>query len=574
VIDLDPRANQPFSDGWGRHLVFNGEIYNFKDLRCRLEALGHSFRSQSDTEVLVHGYEQFGAAGLASRLEGMFAFAVLDREKRRIFLGRDHFGVKPLYLRRTSGQLSFASEIRALAADGSGAPGVDASFVGPFLRLGYVPSPKTAFHGVEKLSPGTVLEVDLDSGSERTHRYYELTPQAPEDASDDALLERLRGALNLAVRRQLVADVPVGIFLSGGLDSSTLSALAARYTGQHVRTFTMGFGPSDRADETAYAARVARSIGSDNTAIEIAPYTLNDLAPIVESLEEPLADSAVLPLWYLCKGTSAHVKVALSGEGGDEALGGYSRYYWGPVASRWAASSALVTSTIRGVAHSLPSRSSGLLNTVRRAGKFADSAGLPESQRYLSWFDIFTAEEREALCSGTRDTVGERIDGLFEKARAMELDEVQRLQYIDFHTMLLDNLLLKSDKLSMAHSLEVRVPMLDRPLVELGLGLPARAKTSIRGGKVLLRRFVRNELPRVIARRPKRGFEIPVDRWFREDSTTALREGLGNGALVRDLGFSASAIAEIARRHLRGEDLGRKLFSLLTLELWARRYCA
>jgi asparagine synthase (glutamine-hydrolysing) len=266
--------------------------------------------------------------------------------------------------------------------------------------------------------------------------------------------------------------------------------------------------------------------------------------------------------------------VALSGEGGDESLGGYARYFWGPVAARLAGSPRALVAAVRGLAAVLPARSSGLLNVVRRAGKFAESARLPESQRYLAWFDIFTHAERAGLHpAGMEDRVGERVDALFERALAMGLDEVQRLQYVDFHTMLLDNLLMKSDKLSMAHSLEVRVPMLDRPLVELGLGLPMRAKIGLFRGKVLLRRFVRAELKGTISRRPKRGFEIPVDRWFREEATADLREELRQGALVRDLGFSAEGIADVVKRHVRGEDLGRKLFALLTLELWARRYC-
>jgi asparagine synthase (glutamine-hydrolysing) len=575
IIDLSPLGHQPMASEDDRiRVVFNGEIYNFKDLRSRLLAHGHRFMSNSDTEVLVHGYEQWGAASLASQLEGMFAFAILDRERRKLFLGRDPFGVKPLYLRRRPGRLSFASEIRALARDGTGSPGVDPSFVGSFLRLGYVPSPRTAFAGVDKLAPGSVLEVDLATGAERTQRFYELVPVKTEDEGDEALLERLRSALNLAVRRQLVADVPVGIFLSGGLDSSTLSALAARFTVGRVRTFTMGFAHSDRGDETAFAAQVARAIGSDNTAITLAPRALGDLERIVEALEEPLADSAVLPLWHLCQGTSAHVKVALSGEGGDEALGGYNRYFWGPVAARLARSPGPLVSAVQRLARALPPRSRGALGQVRRAGKLADSARLSESRRYLSWFDVFGAEEREALHPGATDRVGERVDALFERARELGLDEVQRLQYVDFHTMLLDNLLMKSDKLSMAHSLEVRVPMLDRPLVELGLGLPMRAKIGLSSSKRLLRRFVRAELPRVISRRPKRGFEIPVDSWFRDADTAELRAELSRGALVQKVGFSSEAVAAVVARHHRGEDLGRKLFSLLTLELWARRYCA
>ena len=576
IIDLSPAGHQPMGSEDGQvQVIFNGEIYNFLDLRSRLLALGHVFHGRSDTEVLVHGYQQFGAAGLAMRLEGMFALAILDQQERKLYLGRDHFGVKPLYLRRHPGRLSFASEIRALARDGGGLPSADPSFVGSFLRLGYVPSPHTAFRGVSKLAPGTILEVALDSGEERLHRYYELQPARLDAEGDDqgALLERLKEALNLAVRRQLVADVPVGVFLSGGLDSSTLSALAVRHSTERLRTFSIGYARSDQEDETRYAAEVARRLHCDNVAIRLAPGALRDLGPIVESLEEPLADNAVIPLWHLCKGTGAHVKVALSGEGGDEALGGYARYFWGPIATRLSHSPSAFISAVNGIAALMPLRSRGPLNVVRRAGKLADTAHLPEAERYLSWFDVFTPAERASLLPEPVDLARERVRQLFERAHQMGLDEVQRLQYVDFSTFLLDNLLMKSDKLSMAHSLEVRVPLLDRPLVELGLGLPVRAKISSGGGKVLLRRFVRAELPRAIARRRKVGFEIPVDRWFRAEETAELRAGLSEGAMVSALGLSREGIQAMVARHLRGEDLGRKLFALLTLELWAGRYC-
>ena len=573
IIDLSPAGDQPMPNETGEiQVVFNGEIYNFKDLRSRLSALGHRFRGRSDTEVLAHGYEEYGAAGLAMRLEGMFAFALLDRSRRKLFLVRDHFGVKPLYLRRRPGGLSFASEIRALALDGAGPPAVDPSFVGSYLRVGYVPSPRTAFRGVTKLEPGTVLELDLASGAERATRYYELRPLAPEATSGEDLLALLRDALNLAVRRQLVADVPVGVFLSGGLDSSALSAIASRHV-PRLDTFCIRFAWPEAEDEAVHAERVARILGANSRVVDVAPGALQDLDRIVESLEEPLADSAVLPLWHLCRSTAASVKVALSGEGGDEALGGYPRYFWGELAARGGGYPRLLSGLVEGIAALVPERAHGPLNVLRRARKFAESAHLPEAQRYLSWFDVFSAEERDALLPGATDAVSERVEDLFARARELGLDPVQRLQYVDFSTMLLDNLLLKSDKLAMAHGLEVRVPMLDRPLAELGLGLPAAAKVG-RGGKALLRRFVRSELPRSIARRPKRGFEIPVNRWFREESTAEMRRGLTDGALVRSLGFSRRAIADVVGRHARGEDLGRRLFSLLTLELWARKYAS
>jgi asparagine synthase (glutamine-hydrolysing) len=571
IVDLSPHGHQPlFNEDENVVVVFNGEIYNHRDIRSRLEAGGHTFRGNSDTEVLVHGYEQLGAAELSSRLAGMFAFAIYDRRRRRLFLARDEFGIKPLYVRRTATQISFASEIRALVYDGEGPPSVDPSFTHSFLRVGYVPSPKTAFSGIVKLDPGTVLEIDLETGATTARRFYRLAPGVIDDREAD-LEEKLRELLNLSVRRHLMADVPTGLFLSGGLDSSALTVFANHHAAP-PKTFSIGFTASDRGDETMFAAAVAARTGNENVRIDLGPANLGDLDPIVNALEEPLADSSVLPLWYLCRGTAAHVKVALSGEGGDEVLGGYGRYFWGPVVENLQPLLLRHASRVHDVTARLPSRSLGIFNVARRAAKLADSVSLPAPLRYLTWFDVFTENEREALAGVGQDGAAERYEALFADARKLDLDPVQTLQYVDIQTTLLDILLVKADKLSMAHSLEVRVPFLARSLVEFGLALPRREKVGPLHDKSLMRRLLQPELGRRIARRPKRGFEIPVDRWFREPAAGTIRERLRAGALVTKLGFSATAIGGLVDRHLGGEDIGRKMFALTSLERWAERY--
>jgi asparagine synthase (glutamine-hydrolysing) len=572
IVDLSPHGHQPlFNEDENIVVVFNGEIYNHRDIRSRLEAEGHTFRGSSDTEILVHGYEQFGATELCARLAGMFAFAIYDRRRRRLFLARDGFGIKPLYIRRTANQISFGSEIRALACDGQGPLSVDAAFTHTFLRIGYVPSPQTAFAGIVKLDPGTVLEIDLATGDTVSRTFYRLAPAVIDDRSPDAMVEKLRELLNLSVRRHLMADVPTGLFLSGGLDSSALTVFANHHAAP-PKTFSIGFSSSDRGDETVFAAAVAARAGNENVRIDLGPANLGDLDPIVDALEEPLADSAVLPLWYLCRGTAAHVKVALSGEGGDEVLGGYARYFWGPMVDDLRPILLRHASQVLGVTAMLPSRSLGVFNIARRAGKLADSVPLATPLRYLSWFDIFSGDERRALAGAGHDGAAERYEALFTAARDLKLDPVQTLQYVDFQTMLLDNLLMKADKLSMAHSLEVRVPFLSRSLVEFGLALPRREKIGPLRNKTLMRRLLEPELGTQIARRPKRGFEIPVDRWFRESAANQIREKLKTGALVTALGFSSTAIGALIDRHLGGEDIGRKLFALTSLEHWAQRY--
>lgn len=572
IVDLSPSGHQPlFNEDGSVAVVFNGEIYNHRDLRSRLVANGHVPRGHSDTEAIVHGYEQFGALELASRLSGMFAFAIFDRRRRRLILARDGFGIKPLYLRRTAGQLSFASEVRALALDGEGPLSVAPEFTRTFLRLGYVPLPNTAFRGVVKMEPGTLQEIDVDTGEVRVQRFYRLAPAVLDDLRPESLLEQLRELLNASVRRHLMADVPTGLFLSGGLDSSALTLFANQHAAP-PKTFSIGFSSSDRGDETQFAALVARRAGNENVRIDLGPANLGDLDVIVNALEEPLADSAVLPLWYLCQGTSRQVKVALSGEGGDEVLGGYARYFWGPLVEDLRPLLLRNVQTVLGITGRLPSRSLGVFNIARRAGKAAASAQLDVPSRYLAWFDIFTPEERSVLVGDGADTAEVRFRTLFDEAEQLHLDPVQQLQYVDCQTMLLDNLLMKADKLSMGHSLEVRVPFLTAPLVEFGLGLPARQKIGWARDKRLMRRLLHPRLGTTLANRPKRGFEIPVDRWFRESATDVLRAQLPVGPLVKELGFNRAAVESIISRHLGGEDIGRKMFALTVLDRWAQRY--
>ncbi len=572
IVDLSPTGHQPlYNEDQSVAVVFNGEIYNHRDIRSRLGVSDHVFRGTSDTEVLVHGYEQLGASELVSRLAGMFAFALYDRRRRKLFLARDGFGIKPLYLRRTGRQLSFASEIRALAFDGEGALSIDPTFTRTYLRIGYVPSPGTAFAGITKLAPGTLQEIDLATGQTRVETFYRLAPAPTEDTRPDSLLERLRELLNASVRQHLMADVPTGLFLSGGLDSSALTVFANRHAAP-PKTFSIGFSSSDRGDETSFAAAVARRAGNENIRIDLGPANLDDLGPIVGALEEPLADSAVLPLWYLCSGTARHVKVALSGEGGDEVFGGYARYFWGDVIRKLRPALAPHTAQILNVTSLLPSRSLGIFNIARRLAKVAESVPLEAPARYLSWFDIFSGDERRTLVGEGPDGALPRYERMFAEASELRLDPVQTLQYVDLQTMLIDNLLMKADKISMAHSLEVRVPFLSRQLVEFGLGLPRGEKIGPLRDKRLVRRLLGPELGARIANRPKRGFEIPVDRWFREPAAAPIRERLKTGALVSMLDFDPRALGALIDRHLGGEDVGRKLFALTALEQWVQRF--
>ena len=510
-----------------------------------LQTNGHRFRGNSDTEVLVHGYEQFGARGWRLGCRGMFAFALYDRARRRLFLARDGFGIKPLYVRRTAHQLSFASEIRALPLDGQGPLSVDPTFTQTFLRIGYVPSPGYGVCRRQKVAPGTLHEIDLDTGETRVETFYRLAPAPLEDTRPDVLLERLRELLNASVRRHLMADVPTGLFLSGGLDSSALDAVRKSARQAPPKTFSIGFSSSDRGDETHYAALVAARAGNENVRIDLGPANLGDLDPIVDALEEPLADSAVLPLWYLCRGTAEHVKVALSGEGGDEVLGGYARYFWGPVVDNLRPLLLRHADEVLDITGRLPSRSLGVFNVARRAAKVAASVQLDTPARYLAWFDSSPWRSGGPWSATARTRPRTIRVAVRFGAHDLDLDPVQRLQYVDCQTMLLDNLLMKADKLSMAHSLEVRVPFLDAALVEFGLGLPTSSKN---------RRVARQASDAPAASAAARGPGFPIGR--NAGSRSRSTGGFGSprrlryarssraGALVAELGFRR-------RRHRR-----------------------
>jgi len=571
IQDLSPAGHQPMTSDDGHiTIVFNGEVYDHLDLRSRLLAEGQSFRGTSDTETLLRGYRHFGIDGLLEKIDGMFAFAVLDRPRQKLILARDSFGIKPLYVRRSEGQLSFSSEIRALAHDGFGRPSPDPKFVSSYLQTGWVPSPGTAFANVSKVPAGSLLEVDLRTGTESARQHYQLRPEyLSATYDDDELLAAFRQRLNWVVRRQLISDVPVGVFLSGGLDSSAILTTATPHLSQAPKSFSIGFHSADLQDETAAAATIAAANRSEHVVFKLDPTTLEDLAPIQMALEEPIADSAVVPLWHLCKGTASQVKVALSGEGGDEALGGYARYFWGHAAGRL--TSLGLGKDLLGRLPSLPPRASGLLNVARRAEKFSATLGLSEVERYLAWFEVFPTASRDQLIGPQENHLSAHLEAIHGRARGQGMDVVQCMQYLDLNTMLLDNLLVKADKLSMAHSLEVRVPLLDRKLVEMGLGLPLRAKIGVRGNKPLLRKLLSESLPREITRKGKRGFELPVNRWFRDPGIESLLERMRAGALVRGLGFSAVAIGDLIRRHQGGDDLGRHLFALAMLETWAEQ---
>jgi asparagine synthase (glutamine-hydrolysing) len=557
IIDLQTGDQPIFNEAGDVVCMVNGEIYNYRELRAELAARGHVFATQGDVEVVVHLYEEHGERCF-EHLRGMFAVALWDDSRGRLLLVRDRLGIKPLYLADTEHGLAFASEIAPLLALGA-SDQLDPQAVADYLALGYVPGQATGLAGVRSLPPATALV--LEDGSERQLQYW--APAPPGD------VQELEQELAEAVALHLRSDVPLAVLLSGGLDSSLVAALAAERVDEPLRTFTVGFADAEY-DERAHARLVAEALGTRHEELVVETDVAADLPQIVARLEEPLADAAAIPLYYLARAVVSEVKVALAGDGGDEVFGGYSRYAWDPWAGRLGR--ALPTRTLAGALERVPGvrqRAAGAerKDLARRAVKLLRHASLPEAERYFSWFSILGPDARAELLARKTPEPSERAFSRLFTSSAPGLSRLGRLQHVDLRSMLVDDLMLKADKLSMAHSLELRVPFLDHRVVELGLFSPDREKVQGVTTKVALRRLVERRLPRELARRPKQGFDVPIDRWLRGELKDLAGDTLGGSAL--DGVVDRQAARRLLDRHGAGEqDLGAQLYALVVLGLW------
>jgi asparagine synthase (glutamine-hydrolysing) len=561
IIDLET-GDQPIANEDGSVVVVqNGELYNYRDLRRELESQGHVFRTHGDTEVLVHLYEQHGT-GFAERLRGMFAVAVWDAPRRRLVLARDRFGIKPLYYRAAGAELAFASELRALPRGE-----VDLDALESFLAFNSVPAPLSIFREIRKLPPGHVLI--WEGGGLRLERFARPAPVAAGDVRhepDDVLAEELRERLRDSVRAHLVADVPVGVLLSGGVDSALLAALAAEASGDPVRTFTIGF--RERSfDETADARLVAERFGTEHSELVLEPDAALLLPALADAFDEPFADSSALPTYLVSELAARHVKVALSGEGGDELFGGYHTYAADLLAERTAALARLA----RPLVERLPV-STARASVDYRLKRFVRAAHLPPLERHHGWKEIFSPDARAELTG--RDSGFDPVDLL--RARFAETEGAEllaRLQDVDLGTYLVDDLLVKTDRASMAHSLEARVPFLDQVVAELALALPTGAKVRRFRKKRLLRLAAEPLLPAEIVGGRKRGFSIPAAAWLRGDLEPFARDVLSPETLLRQGYLSPEAVTKVLDDHVAGrEDLSRQLWGLLGFTLWHERH--
>ncbi|HKF15382.1 MAG TPA: asparagine synthase (glutamine-hydrolyzing) [Gaiellaceae bacterium] len=561
IIDLET-GDQPIANEDDTvHVVQNGELYNYRELRARLERGGHRFATRSDTEVLVHLYEEHGDA-FAIELRGMFAVALWDARRRRLVLARDRFGIKPLYYRVDGDGLAFASELRALPRGE-----IDFDALEGFLAFNSIPAPHTIFRDVKKLPPGHLLV--WEDGEARVSRFARPAPVRADEVrrdDEDELAEELRGRLRDSVRAHLIADVPVGVLLSGGIDSAMLAALAAQESSEPVHTFSVGF--EERSfDELADARLVAERYGTRHEELVLRPDAAQLLPELAEAFDEPFADSSALPTYLVSQLASSHVKVALSGEGGDELFGGYYTYVADLLALRFGG----IASRARPLVELLPS-SSRKASFDYKAKRFARAADLPPLERHHAWKEIFSPEARAELLGrpSSFDPV-ELLRARFSETEGAEL--LARLQDVDLGTYLVDDLLVKTDRASMAHSLEARVPYLDPLVAGLAQALPTRLKVSGLRKKRLLRRAAAPLLPRRIAYGRKRGFSIPAAGWLRGELEPFAREVLSAETLRRQAFFRPEPVTRLIDRHVAGkEDLSRQLWGLLAFTLWYERH--
>ena len=561
IIDLET-GDQPIANEDGTvHVVQNGEIYNYRELRSELERAGHRFRTHGDTEVLLHLYEEHGD-DFAARLRGMFAAAVWDARRGRLVLARDRFGIKPLYYRHVDGELSFASELRALPRGD-----IDLDALEAFLAFNSIPAPLTIFRDVRKLPAGHLLE--WTKGEIRIHRFARPLPAVASEVRDDdeaELVEELRARLRDSVRAHLVSDVPVGVLLSGGVDSALLAALAAEEASEPLRTFSIGF--EERSfDELADARLVANRYGTRHRELVVRPDAALLLPALAEAFDEPFADSSALPTYLVSQLAAEDVKVALSGEGGDELFGGYYTY----AADLLAARAGGLSRVVRPIVERLPS-SDAKASFDYRAKRFVRAAHLPPLERHHAWKEIFSSDARAEL---TRNAVAfDPVELLRARYRETEdVPELARLQDVDLGVYLTDDLLVKTDRASMAHSFEVRVPYLDTVVTNLALALPTRHKVRGLAKKVLLRKAAEPLLPREVVHGKKRGFSIPAAAWLRGELEPFARDTLSADRLRRQGFFRPDAVARILDEHVSGrEDLSRQLWGLLAFTLWHERH--
>ncbi len=575
IIDLAGGDQPLFNEDGTVWIVFNGEIYNFQALRRDLEAKGHVFATNSDTEVIVHLYEDHGPA-CVDFLRGMFALALYDAKDGTLFLARDRLGKKPLYYAEVNGALVFASEIKSILTHPDFDRRVDLEAINHYLTLQYVPDPMTAFAGIRSLPPGHRMSVG--TGEFRPERYWTLSYEPKHAASEEDLAEELRERLTEAVRLRLVSDVPLGAHLSGGIDSSIITALMASMTDAPVKTFSIGFREA-AFSETAKARAVAERYGTDHHEFVVGWAEALDMMETAGlQFDQPFADPSALAVWFLSRMTREHVTVALNGDGGDELFGGYQRYWLDPLANAYAGLPAVITQKlVPGLLAMVPESGDRPIekNWTAGAKRLAQAAAISPKASIVRWGSYFSPAMKRALL---REEVRMQIAGLdtpgllsrlFDAAEAETF--LDRTLAADVGAYLPGDLLVKADRMTMAHSLEGRSPLLDHELAEWAARLPTRCKMRGRNGKHLLRRAFAHLLPSEVMDQKKQGFGLPVGKWFRNELRDCARDTLLAGGITDYV--RTSEVERLLDEHERGRvDHGKRIYALVMLANWLNAF--
>jgi asparagine synthase (glutamine-hydrolysing) len=573
IIDL-AGGHQPISNEDGSvHVVCNGEIYNYRELAADLARGGHRFQTQSDTEVLVHLYEEHGDS-FVTRLNGMFAFALWDARRRRLLLGRDRVGIKPLYYRHDSRGLTFASEAKAILAAFDDAIAIDPVALREYLELGYVAAPRSMFKGIRKLRPGTLMICEAGRIDER--RYWTPVSAVDRSRSDAEWSEVFLHTVRQAVGAQMVSDVPLGAFLSGGIDSSTIVALMAGHASKPIKTYAIGFTDSAGAtyyNELPWARQIAERFGTDHREILVKPDVARLLPQLLWHMDEPIADAAFITTYLVAQFAREDVTVILSGVGGDELFGGYRRYLGGHydrlygALPRWLRHR-VATPLLR----ALPSdRHSPLRNLARHLRMYALSYEEPPEERYRSYVQVFGRLAAERLLRNPAAAADDPVAAAFHEAGGA--DAVSATGIVDLLTQLPDDLLLLTDKMTMATSLECRVPLLDNTVLDLSLRMPGELKIRGRELKHVMKQALAPLLPHEILHRAKRGFGAPIGAWFRHELSGLLQHTLSREVVDKRGLLEWDAVERTIELHQSGrEDYTDHLLALVNLELWSRIY--
>ena len=575
IIDLSPAGRQPMCNEDGTiWITYNGEIYNFRELRIELERNGHCFKSNSDTEVIIHLYEEKGVRCL-ERLNGMFALAIWDRRERTLFLARDRIGKKPLHYCLHNGGIVFGSEIKALLKHPDVTREIDLGALNKYLSYEYVPAPDTIFKSIRKIRPGYFLL--FKGGDIRTEKYWDipLSDNPIGYKTEDEYVEELREILERSVRSRLVADVPVGVFLSGGLDSSMVAAMAKR-SNKDIECFSIGFDEVS-FDERKYAAKVAQSINlKQNLRIFSTSQMLENLEALPRLLDEPLADASIMPTYLLSKMTSEKLKVVLSGDGGDELFAGYPTYQAHKLITYFDSLPESLKEVARSLAQSLPV-SDANISFDFKVKQFLRGAGVSSEIRFFRWMGGLTdSEKRELLSDDLKAALihHNSYQDIFRYLNQSGLTkDLERILYLSMKLYLQDDILVKVDRAAMANGLEVRCPLLDPEFVEFACQLPTKYKLKGLQTKYLLKKAARGILPDEIIDRRKKGFGIPIARWLRNELKDFMFDSLNETKIKRQGFFNYSYIKKLIDDHLeRKVDNRKALWSLLVFQIWHETY--